>query len=65
MSYALFSSVHVDALEWLLNVEDKLQAMEDVERQDLPAAKAQFQKIKAFLFEVEAQDSAIGNVRSV
>ena len=63
MTFSMFSSVHVDALEWLLNVEDKLAAMEDVERKDLAAAKEQFQRHKAFLFEVEAQDSAIGHVR--
>ena len=55
MTFSMFSSVHVDALEWLLNVEDKLAAMEDVERKDLAAAKEQFQRHKAFLFEVEAQ----------
>ncbi len=63
LTYDLFCAIHEDVLEWLLDVEDKLDAFPAVERTELSRARGQYQSNRAFLFEVEAQDSSVGEVR--
>ncbi len=62
MTYSLFCSIYEDVLEWLLDVEDKLKAMDAIETKLLAKVKEQYQVNRAFLFEVEKQDSSIGEV---
>ena len=61
MTYEMFCDVHEDVLEWLLDVEDKMKKMDAVGT-ELSVVKEQYQRNRAFLFDVEGQDGAVGEV---
>lgn len=71
MNYERFCVVHEETLEWLLDVEDRLGAMEAVpevadgreeDATSLAEVKDLFGNTAEFLLEVEAQHGAIGKV---
>eukprot|EP00094_Tigriopus_californicus_P012072 TCALIF_11665-PA protein Name:"Similar to DMD Dystrophin (Gallus gallus)" AED:0.11 eAED:0.12 QI:11/0.44/0.31/0.89/0.88/0.89/19/143/3398 len=63
MTYNMFCQVHEDALEWLLDVEDKLKQLEPVSNH-LTEARSQFLRDGSFMAEVHDQHGSIGEVLS-
>lgn len=61
MTYNMFCQVHEDALEWLLDVEDKLKQLEPVSN-NLAEARSQFLRDGSFMAEVHDQHGSIGEV---
>ena len=62
MSYDSFCAIHEDLLEWLLEAEDRLAAMEPLAN-ELEAVKNQFEVNNDYMSELDKYQSTVGEVR--
>ena len=61
LDYNTFCQLHEDVLEWLIDAEDQLQAMESVS-DNLDHIRCQFEDNSSYMAELDAHQKAVGEV---